>query len=147
MLFRSVLRLKLTSGEGYSYSKEKFTQIDFEVMFINDTMQTSLIKYETPTEYWFSKTASKKKNRMLMTDILLSLFPILSLFLVASIGIMHVRHQKGKVYLFIFLTVLIYHSIALGLSGALTPFTIPVVIISWLIITYIIYKKYIVSKF
>jgi len=142
-----VLRLKLTSGEGYSYSKEKFTQIDFEVMFINDTMQTSLIKYETPIEYWFSKTASKKKNRMLMTNILLSLFPILSLFLVASIGIMHVRHQKGKVYLFIFLTVLFYHSIALGLSGILTPLTIPIIIISWLIITYIIYKKYIVSKF
>ncbi|MCF6340633.1 MAG: LptF/LptG family permease [Sulfurimonas sp.] len=142
-----ILRLKLTSGEGYSYSKEKFTQIDFKIMFINDTMQTSLIKYKTPMEYWFSKIASKKKNKMLMTNILLSLFPILSLFLVASIGIVHVRHQKGKVYLFIFLAVLVYHSIALGLSSTLTPFTIPILIISWLVTTYIIYKKYIVSKF
>jgi len=46
-----ILRLKLTKGEGYSYSDEKFTQIDFETMYINDTMKTSLIRYETPIKY------------------------------------------------------------------------------------------------
>jgi lipopolysaccharide export system permease protein len=142
-----VLRLKLTSGEGYSYSKEKFTQIDFEVMFINDTMQTSLIKYETPLEYWLLKNISKKKSKMLITDILLSLFPVFSLFLITSIGIVHVRHQKGKVYLFLFSGILIYDALALGLSGILYYYTIPIVIFSWLIVTYYIYNKHIVSKF
>ncbi len=142
-----ILRLKLSSGEGYSYSKEKFTQIDFETMYINNTMQTDLHKYKTPMEYWLPETASKKRTRMLITDILFSIFPVLSLFLIASIGIVHARHQKGKVYLFLFSGILIYDTLALVLQPALSFYTIPVLIIGWTVATYIIYQKYIVSKF
>ena len=60
-----ILRLKLTSGEGYSYSKEKFTQIDFKTMFINDTMKTDLDEHQTPLEYWFFKASSKTKFPLL----------------------------------------------------------------------------------
>ena len=142
-----ILRLKLTSGEGYSYSKEKFTQIDFETMYINNTMQTNLNKYQTPMEYWLTDAASKKKNRMLVTDILFSLFPVLSLFLIASIGIVHARHQKGKVYLFLFLGILTYDALTLALQPILSFYTIPILIISWIIATYILYRKHIVAKF
>ncbi|MCK4875173.1 MAG: LptF/LptG family permease [Sulfurimonas sp.] len=142
-----ILRLKLSSGEGYSYSKEKFTQIDFETMYINNTMQTDLHKYKTPMEYWLPETASKKRTRMLITDILFSIFPVLSLFLIASIGIVHARHQKGKVYLFLFLGILTYDTLALILQPVLSFYTIPVLVIGWIAATYIIYRKYIVSKF
>lgn len=143
-----ILRLKLTSGEGYSYSKEKFTQINFDVMFINDTMKTDLDKYESPLEYWFPKEPSVKKRKMLIANILFSLFPVLSLFLVASIGIVHVRHQKGKVYLFLFLGVIIYDTLAVALQLAIPAYAvIPVLIFGWLITTYVIYKKTIVAKF
>lgn len=138
-----ILRLKLTSGEGYSYSKEKFTQINFEVMFINDTMKTNLDEYETPLKYW----SSDKKRKTLMANTLLSLFPILSLFLVASIGIIHVRHNKGMVYLFLFLSIVTYYALAIGLPIVLKNYTVPIVIFTWLTSTYIIYKKTIVSKF
>ena len=142
-----ILRLKLSKGEGYSYSKEKFTQIDFETMYINDTMKTNLIRYETPIEYWTSEHRAKKKKRKFITNFLLSIFPVISLFLVASIGIVHVRHQKGKVYLYLFLGLLIYDALAIALQGALSFYTIPVLSITWLIATYTIYRKTIVSKF
>jgi len=138
-----ILRLKLTNGEGYSYSKEKFTQIDFETMFINDTMKTSLKTYKTALEYW----QDKDKHKKLITNILLTLFPIISLFLVASIGIVHVRHQKGKVYLYLFVGLLVYDTLAIGLQSILSFYTIPALIITWLIATYTIYKKTIVAKF
>jgi len=142
-----ILRLKLSLGEGYSYSKEKFTQIDFETMYINNTMKTNLNKYKTPMEYWISDKASKKKERMLTSNILFSLFPVLSLFLIASIGIVHARHQKGKVYLFLFLGILTYDALALALQPILSFYTIPVLIIAWLGATYTLYKKNIVAKF
>ncbi|MEJ2373416.1 MAG: LptF/LptG family permease, partial [Sulfurimonas sp.] len=41
-----VLKLELTSGEGYSYSKEKFTQVNFDQMTIFDTLKASLKEYE-----------------------------------------------------------------------------------------------------
>ncbi len=142
-----ILRLKLSDGEGYSYSKEKFSQINFETMQINDTMTTDLTKYRTPLEYWRSEDREESKTHMFITDTLLSIFPIISLFLVASIGVVHVRHQKGRVYLYLFLGVLAYYGATLGLQKVLVFYTIPVVSITWLIVTYIIYRKKIVARF
>lgn len=142
-----ILRLKLTDGEGYSYSKDKFSQINFETMHINDTMTTDLTKYRTPLEYWKSEDRRESKIHMFITDTLLSIFPLISLFLVASIGIVHVRHQKGRVYLYLFLGLLVYYGATLGLQGLLAFYTIPVVAITWLIVTYIIYRKKIVARF
>ncbi|MCK9453662.1 LptF/LptG family permease [Sulfurimonas sp.] len=142
-----ILRLKLTDGEGYSYSEEKFTQIDFKIMYINDTMKADLHEYQTPMQYWFPKDTSLKTEKRLITNTLFSLFPVLSLFLIASIGIVHVRHQKGKVYLFLFLSIIIYDALAVALQLAISTYAVPVLIIGWLLATYIMYKKMIVSKF
>lgn len=142
-----VLRLKLSDGEGYSYSKEKFSQINFEIMHINDTMTTDLTKYRTPLEYWRSEDRRESKTNMFITDTLLSIFPVISLFLVASIGVVHVRHQKGRVYLYLFLGVLAYYGATLGLQKILSFYTIPVVALTWLLVTYIIYRKKIVARF
>ncbi len=142
-----ILRLKLINGEGYSYSKEEFSQIDFETMFINDTMKTDLTTYRTPLEYWLSNDRKESKTHMLITDTLLSLFPLISLFLVASIGVVHVRHQKGRIYLYLFLGVLLFYGATLGLQKSFVYYTIPIVAISWLIVTYYIYKKTIVARF
>lgn len=142
-----ILRLKLIDGEGYGYSKEEFSQIDFETMFINDTMKTDLATYRSPLEYWLSDDRKESKTHMMITDTLLSLFPLISIFLVATIGVVHVRHQKGRIYLYLFLAVLLYYSATLGLQKVLIYYTIPVVAITWLIVTYIMYKKTIVSRF
>jgi lipopolysaccharide export system permease protein len=142
-----ILRLKLIDGEAYSYSEEKFSQINFETMFINDTMTTNLTTYRTPIEYWLSDERKKRKTYMLITDTLLSLFPIISLFLIVSIGVVHVRHQKGRVYLYLFLGVLLFYGATLGLQRYLVYYTIPVVVITWLVGTYYMYRKTIVSRF
>ncbi|EDZ62602.1 putative permease, YjgP/YjgQ family [Sulfurimonas gotlandica GD1] len=142
-----ILRLKLIEGEGYSYSKEEFSQIDFDTMYINDTMRTDLAVYRTPLEYWLSNDRKESKTHMMITDTLLSLFPLISLFLVVSIGVVHVRHQKGRIYLYLFLGVLLYYGATLGLQKSLVYYTIPTVVITWLIVTYIIYKKNIVERF
>ena len=142
-----ILRLKLIDGEGYSYSKEKFSQINFETMYINDTMKTDLATYRTPIEYWLSEDRKESKIHMMITDVLLSLFPLISLFLVASIGTVHVRHQKGRIYLYLFLGVLLFYGYTLGLQKVLVYYTIPVVAITWLIGTYFIYRKTIVARF
>ena len=144
---KGTLRLKLTDGEGYSYSQEKFSQIDFEHMYINDAMHMELRKYETPLEYWRSEIRAKKKKQALITNTLLSLFPLLSLFLVLSIGIVQARHQKSYVYFFLFLSVVFYYGLTLGLQGILGYTLIPLMISLWLLATYFIYKKVILNKF
>lgn len=142
-----LLRLKLSDGEGYSYSKEKFSQLNFNTMFINDSLTTDLRKYKTPLQYWLSNDRKESKTHMFITDSLLSIFPIISLFLVVSIGIVHVRHQKARVYLYLFLGILIYYGSVIGLQKILVFYTIPIVSITWFIVTYYIYRKTIVAKF
>lgn len=142
-----ILRLKLKDGEGYSYSKEKFSQINFDTMLINSTMKTSLKEYKQPLEYWMSKDGADKKKRMFITDVILALFPILSLFLVAGIGIVHARHQKSRIYLYLFVGVVLYYGSTFAIQKLLGFYTIPLVITTWLILTYIFYKKNILDRF
>ena len=142
-----ILRLKLYNGEGYSYSKEKFSQINFEIMFINDTMDIDQTKYRSPLEYWLSKDRASSKREMMITDTLLSLFPIISLFLIASMGVVHARHQKSRVYLYLFIGVILFFGSALGLQDIFAYYTIPIVALTWLIGSYIIYRKTIVARF
>jgi len=142
-----ILRLKLMDGKGYSYSKEKFSQINFKTMLINDTLKTDLTNYKQPLQYWLSKKNARGKKYVLIRNTLISLFPIITLFLVTVIGVVQVRHQKSNIYLYIFLTIVLYYGITAGLNKTFHYYTIPIVLFSWLIITYILYRKKITSKF
>ena len=142
-----ILRLELSNGQGYSYSQEKFTQINFKQMHINDTMSTDLTQYKKPLDYWRSNDRAESKRHMLITDILLSLFPLMSLFLIAAISIVHARHHKSRIYIYLFLGILGFYGSTLGLQGVLSYYTIPVVIIAWMSITYYIYTQTIVKRF
>ncbi len=146
-----ILRLKLLNGEGYSYSNDSFTQINFDTMYINDTMNTHQIKYTSPMGYWLAtnsgKRTKKRRKKTFITNSLLSMLPLLSLFLVASMGIVHIRHQKARVYLYLFVSIALYYVAAIALQSKLGYYAIPTLIVPWLIITYTIYRKTIVNKF
>lgn len=142
-----ILRLKLNDGEGYSYSKEKFTQINFKTMYINDTLVTKLHEYKSTFNYWFSKDRARAKKKMFIMDTLFSLFPMISLFLALSIGIVHARHGKSQVYLFLFLGVVVFYGATIGLQKLLGFYTVPVVALLWTVVTYVIYRKTIVKRF
>ena len=142
-----ILRLKLTGGEGYSYSKEKFSQINFDTMLINDTMKTNLTTYRTPLDYWLSNDRAESKRHMLITDTLLSLFPVISLFLVASIGIVHSRHHKSSVYFFLFLYIVLFYGLTIALQKTFVYYTIPIIALPWLLLSYLIYRRNIAKRF
>lgn len=142
-----ILRLKLLDGEGYSYSLEKFSQINFDEMYINDVMKVNLEKYELPLDYWLSEVQSDKKKKALITNTLLSLFPLISLFLALSIGIVHARHQKSYVYLYLFISIAFYYGAILGLQNLFGYTLMPLMFFTWLFGTYFIYRKTIVNKF
>jgi lipopolysaccharide export system permease protein len=145
--YGGVLKLKLSNGEAYSYSQEKFTQINFETMYINDTMKTDIRKYETTLEYWQSDYRAKSKKSMFIMDFLIALLPMLSLLLAAAIGIVHARHSKVSIYLLLFIGVAVYYGLALGLKGPLGYATIPLAITVWLIGSYYLYYKNIIKRF
>lgn len=142
-----VLQLQLYNGEGYSYSKDKFTQINFDAMTIYDQMAMQQKKYEMPYEFWTSADSRKKKDRLLITDTLMALFPLASLFLVLTIGVVHARHHKSHIYFYIFVGIIIYFAASMSLHRFLHFYTIPTVLVSWLIVTYWLYRRTIAKRF
>lgn len=142
-----VLQLELKKGEGYSYSKEQFTQINFDEMTIYDTLKGSQKEYETPIDFWSSENGRKKKDRLLVRNTIMSLFPLLSLFLIVAIGVVHARHQKSKIYLYIFLGIVIYYGSAMSLHRSLGYNAIYIVSLTWLVLTYLLYRQTITKRF
>ncbi|SFV75066.1 Predicted permease YjgP/YjgQ family [hydrothermal vent metagenome] len=142
-----ILRLKLKRGEANTYSKKKFSQINFQEMYINDILKISQTHYKSVIDYWLSNKKRKTKRSMLITNTLLSLFPLLSIFLIVSIGVVHAREQKGKTYFYIFLSLITFFGLTLGLQKILVYYTIPFVMIVWFFGTYMIYKKTIAKRF
>ena len=116
-------------------------------MFINDTMKTNLTKYRKAYDYWTSKERADVKRHMLITNSLLSLFPLISLFLIASIGIVHTRHQKSRIYLYMFLSVTLFYGLTLGTQKVLIYYTVPIIMFAWLLGTYLLYRNTIVKRF
>ena len=142
-----ILRLKLFNGQGYTYSKESFSQMNFQTMLINNNTHTDYEAAQTPIEYWkkYKTTRSRKAN--LITNFLLSLFPMLGLLLAAAIGIEHARHGKPKIYLYLFLSIVFYYGATIGLGKVIGFYTIPFVIISSLLGSYMLYRKKITRRF
>ncbi len=144
-----LLQLKLYRGRGYSYTTESLTQMDFKTLFINDLMTAEQVPYLSAYDYWFNnpKISKERLTKKLVVQINIALLPILSLFLVLTIGIAHVRHQKAYIYLNIFVAIAFYYGLSLGLASKLGYYTIPVVLGSWLAITYPYYRYKIVKRF
>lgn len=144
-----VLRLQLESGTGYSYTVDSLTQMKFETLFINNIMTTNQRAYLSAYDYWFNNEPRLQKihTKKLITDVLIALFPLMSLFMVLAIGIAHVRHQKAYIYLYIFVSFILYYGMSSGLVNTLGFYTIPVVLSSWLIVTYSYYRYKIVRRF
>lgn len=142
-----LLKLKLFNGQGYSYTLNSLSQIDFKTMIINNMMSLHLQPYLKPLQYWKSKDRARSKKHMMITDVLISIFPAMSLLFVMGIGILNTRHQKNNAYLFLFLSILIYYSSIVGLIPLIGYYTIAVVSVSWTIVTYLIYKKKIAARF
>jgi len=144
-----LLRLKLDEGIGYSYTVDTLTQMKFETLFINNIMTTDQRKYLSAYDYWFNNEPRLQEihTKKLISDILLALFPLLSLFMIIAIGVAHVRHQKGYIFLYLFLSVILYYGMSIGLVNSLGFYTFPLVLIVWLAITYTYYRRKIVSRF
>jgi len=143
----NILKLKLSNGQAYTYSKVKFSQLDFKTMYINDSFSNNLIKYESPLKYWFSDIDKKKKKKWIIIYSILCLFPIVVVFLSLTFGIVHARHQKSYIYIYLFLTTIFYYGLTIGLYKSLGYITIPLILVSFSIISYTAYRKNVVSKF
>jgi len=144
-----VLKLDLQTGKGYSYTADTLTQMQFDTLFINNVMSSNQRKYLSAYDFWFNNEPDLQAihKQKFITNTLIALFPLMSLFMVMAIGVAHVRHQKAYIYLFLFLSIVLYFGLSIGLSSKLGYYTLPLVTLLWLGITYPYYRYKIIKRF
>ncbi|MDD5051420.1 MAG: LptF/LptG family permease [Sulfuricurvum sp.] len=144
---KGVLQLRLRNGESYSYDNLTLKKMVFDTVYINDVLSSEETIYRDPIDYWTNNDLRERKNQRLVTNTLLSLFPLISLFLITAMGIVHARHQKRWIYMWLFLSVIVFYSAAIIIQKWLGFHTIWVVSIIWLIISYIFYQRLVGRRF
>ncbi|MFY9143080.1 LptF/LptG family permease [Sulfuricurvum sp.] len=144
---KGVLQLKLDDGESYSYEDNLFRKMVFRIAYINDVMDTDETIYRNVIDYWTNDELRARKDQRLITNSLMSLFPTISLFLVIALGIVHARHQKRWIYLWLFLSIIAFYSAAIITQQWIGFHAIWVVTLLWLIVTYAFYQRLVGRRF
>jgi len=142
-----VLQLRLDNGESYSYDNILLRTMLFKTGYINDKLSTDPMVYRNTLDYWTNNELRERKKQRFITNTLLSLFPLISVFLMIALGIVHARHQKRWIYLWLFLSIVGFYAAAIITQQWLGYHTIWVVTTLWLIITYGFYKRLVGSRF
>jgi lipopolysaccharide export system permease protein len=142
-----ILKLRLTDGESFSYNDQKLKHMLFKTAYINDVLTTDLTVYRDTIDYWTNNELRERKNQRIVTNTLLSLFPFISIFLIVALGIVHARHQKRWIYLWLFVSIIIFYSAAIIAYQAIGFHTIWVVALLWIIGTYLFYRNLVGKRF
>jgi len=139
---KGVLKLQLETGKGFTYSIDSLSQMSYRKMFINDTTIARTNQYKDTLQYWLNPNQRKKMTKKFTINMLVALFPLLSVLLIPTIGIINARHQKGFTYAYIFLAVILYYGLTFALVKPIGLYNIALITISTLsIATYLYYNK------
>lgn len=159
--YKGNLQLQLHNGEGYAYNNETFKRMQYKTLTINDMVTNNQNAYTNTKNYWiipkpnpqdiiatYNATQDQNyRNSVLVGNSLLSLFPLLSLFLIVALGVVHARHQKRWIYWWIFLSIILFYASALGLQKFLGFHTVWIVASAWMVITYLLYRRLVGNRF
>jgi len=142
-----ILTLQLTTGKGFTYSADSLSQMSFRTLYINDSAKTNTVKYVNTQQYWLNPKNRKNLKKKFIISSLLTLFPLISVFLIPTIGIINARHQKGHAYAYIFATILAYYGTTFAILKIFDLYTIAVISIPSLLIFMGLYYKKIIKRY
>lgn len=141
------LKFVLKNGKGYTYENGVLNELEFKKMVINDLSVFEGKKYRNIIEYWFESSSDKKRAFDFTIFVTVSLFPMISIFLILAIGIRNPRYEKNLTYLWIILSILIFYILAFTLSKKLPFYAIFIIIPIWIALGYSIYNKKIKPRY
>jgi len=142
-----LLQLRLANGESFSYDEAGLKQMLFKTAFINDMLDTKQQIYKSTIDYWTNDDYKERKSQRLVTNALLSFFPLISIFLIMAVGVVHARHQKRWIYLWLFLGILVFYSASVVFYNLVGFHAIWIVTLLWLSVTYGFYKRLVGRRF
>jgi lipopolysaccharide export system permease protein len=142
-----VLKLELGLGKGFTYTKDSLSQMTYRKMYINDTTVADTDEYKDTFQYWLNPDQREKMTRKFTINTLVALFPLLTLLLVPTIGIINARHQKGYTYAYIFTSIILYYAVTFILARPLGLYTIALVGFTTLLSVWYLYYQKVLKRY
>lgn len=142
---QGLFELNLTDGSAYFASTEEIKRVDYEQMSVRQNVSEPQLRGYDLFEYWgdaFNATSSQK-SRKLAQAILVSLFPLVSIFLMPLFGIANPRFSSNVSYFYVIISVALYF-VCMHIASEHFPFIgilfIPPI---WFATSFGLYKKFI----
>lgn len=138
---QGVFTLALKNGESYMAQEGEFRKVMFEQMDIRTQVGEAPLSGYGLIEYWKNafNGESDSKTKRFVKAVLVSIFPLLSLFLIPLIGVSNPRYHKNFSAFFTLGSILLFYicvHIFVGESPFLALGIIPLV---WFMGSYILY--------
>ena len=142
------LSFKLVDGKAFIIDEKELNQIDYESMYINDSIADSKIGVFTDTyTYWKQNIEKNVDIDDLTFFILTSIFPLISLFLVITFGYFNPRYEKNRAIFFSLIAVVLYYVLIKIIGDKILLHALYIIPSIWIIGTYILYSQTIKKEY
>lgn len=140
------LALSLFDGNAYTYENSNFKKIHFRLMKIYDTSAQRVFHYTNPFSYWMQAITNKQRAFDFIFFVLISLFPVITLFNTLLLGINNPRFEKRGIFLKALALVALFFGIVYALAKTIHFYALLLVPL-WIGVSAIFYKKSIAKRF
>ena len=143
----NVTSLLLHKGYGYTYAETKLQQAEYQTLEVFDNSPKKGFQFKSIISYWSDAQNNQKIMHRMLFFIFISLIPLLSVYLVASFTMINPRYQPNRSFIVIFITTLLFYTIASSLQKWGTPLLLIISVIIVAILGQWLFKKRVAKYF
>lgn len=144
---QGLFELNLTQGSAYFAQPEEIKRVDYEQMSVRQNVGEAQLRGYDLFEYWHDAFDSQthQKSRKLAQAVLVSLFPLASLFFVPLFGIANPRFSANRSYFYVIASVGVYFICMHIISEHFPLVGMVCMPFLWFALGFGLYKKFIVK--
>lgn len=139
----NIFEISLFDGIAYFTEGNDIKKIVFDNMIVRNKLGEPSLRGYDLYNYWKSIFENHRQATKLSQSILISLFPIVSIFLLPLFGISNPRFQKNLSYVYIGVALFIFYTFTYIISTYLPFIGILIFLPLWAYLSFFIYKKFI----
>ncbi|TLD89754.1 LptF/LptG family permease [Helicobacter sp. MIT 03-1616] len=145
---QGLFELNLSNGSAYFAAPDEIKRADYRQMSVRQNVSAPQLRGYDLIEYWSDAFMpdSRQKSRKLAQAVLVSLFPLVSIFLIPLFGIANPRFSSNMSYGYVIAAVSLYFVCMHIISDNFPLIGMGIFPLLWFYISFMLYRKFI-SKF
>ncbi|MDX9795913.1 MAG: LptF/LptG family permease [Arcobacteraceae bacterium] len=138
----SQLSFELSDGKLFNIKANEINQVDFKTMLINESISNKESEHFTTSwEYWTRHLYANSQVDKFTFYILISFFPLISLFLVIAFGYYNPRYEKNRSVGLSVMSIVVFYLITDYAVKHIFWHALYAIPLVWLLVCYVVYQK------